>query len=79
MLVLIGHVHAEPLPEPKVGQCPSGYRESEGYSAPLNDRAPAAEDRQLPFRRDAERRLLHRRSTALTWPCRLEISTYIGD
>jgi len=42
MLVLIGHVRAEPLPQPKVGQCPSGYRESEGYFAPLNDRAPAA-------------------------------------
>jgi hypothetical protein len=28
--------------QPKVGQCPSGYRESEGYCAPLNDRAPAA-------------------------------------
>jgi len=42
MLVLIGHVRAEPLPQPKVGQCPSGYRESEGYCAPLNDRAPAA-------------------------------------
>jgi hypothetical protein len=42
MLVLIGHVRAEPLPQPKVGQCPSRYRESEGYCAPLNDRAPAA-------------------------------------
>jgi len=42
MLVLIGHVPAEPLPQPKVGQCPSEYRESEGYCVPLNDRAPAA-------------------------------------
>jgi hypothetical protein len=42
MLVLIGHVRAEPLPQSKVGKCPSGYRESEGYCAPLNDRAPAA-------------------------------------
>jgi hypothetical protein len=42
MLVLIGHVRAEPLPLPKVGQCPSGYRESGGYCAPMNDRAPVA-------------------------------------
>jgi hypothetical protein len=33
---------AEPLPQPKVGQCPSGYRESGGYCAPTSDRAPAA-------------------------------------
>jgi len=37
MLVLIGHVRAEPLPQPKLGQCPSGYRESEGSCAPLNE------------------------------------------
>src|SRR5215468_8095257 len=47
MLVLIGHVHAEPLPRPKLGECPSAYRESVGYCAPLNDRAPA------PCRRSA--------------------------
>jgi hypothetical protein len=28
MLVLIGHVRAEPLPQSKVGECPAGYRES---------------------------------------------------
>jgi len=33
---------AEPLPQPKVGQCPSGYRESDGYCAPMTDRAPVA-------------------------------------
>jgi hypothetical protein len=33
---------AEPLPLPKVGSCPSGYRESGGYCAPMSDRAPAA-------------------------------------
>ena len=32
----------QPLPQPKVGQCPSGYRESGGYCAPTSDRAPAA-------------------------------------
>jgi hypothetical protein len=42
MLALIGHVRAEPLPQPKVGQCPAGYRESGGYCAPTSDRAPAA-------------------------------------
>jgi hypothetical protein len=29
-------------PLPKVGSCPSGYRESGGYCAPMSDRAPAA-------------------------------------
>jgi hypothetical protein len=28
---------AQPLPQPKVGQCPSGYRESVGYCAPTSD------------------------------------------
>jgi hypothetical protein len=42
VIVLIGHVRAEPLPQPRVGQCPSGYRESGGYCAPMNDKAPAA-------------------------------------
>jgi hypothetical protein len=35
-------VSAQPLPQPKVGQCPSGYRESGGYCAPTSDRAPNA-------------------------------------
>jgi hypothetical protein len=30
------------LAQPKVGQCPSGYRESGGYCAPTSDRAPAS-------------------------------------
>jgi hypothetical protein len=42
MLVLVGHVRAEPLPVPKTGQCPAGYRESGGYCALTSDRAPAA-------------------------------------
>jgi hypothetical protein len=41
-LTLLGHVRAEPMPQPKVGRCPSGYRESGGYCAPTSDRAPAA-------------------------------------
>jgi hypothetical protein len=41
-LTLLGVVRAEPMPQPKVGQCPSGYRESGGYCAPTSDRAPAA-------------------------------------
>jgi hypothetical protein len=40
--VLIGHLRAEPIPLPKTGQCPSGYRESGGYCAPMNDKAPVA-------------------------------------
>jgi hypothetical protein len=34
--------HAAPLPQPKVGQCPSGYRESGGYCAPTSGRARLA-------------------------------------
>jgi hypothetical protein len=30
------------LPQPKVGQCSGGYRESGGYCLPMNDKAPAA-------------------------------------
>jgi hypothetical protein len=37
-----GAASAEPLPQPKVGQCPAGYRGSGGYCAPTSDRAPAA-------------------------------------
>jgi hypothetical protein len=33
---------AQPLPQPKVGSCPSGYRESGGYCAPTSERAPVA-------------------------------------
>jgi hypothetical protein len=33
---------AQPLPLPKVGQCPAGYRESGGYCAPMRRDAPAA-------------------------------------
>jgi hypothetical protein len=32
-------VAAEPMPQAKVGQCPSGYRDSAGYCAPI-DRSP---------------------------------------
>jgi hypothetical protein len=37
---------AEPLPLPKTGQCPSGYRESGGYCAPMTRDAPIAVPKQ---------------------------------
>jgi hypothetical protein len=40
--LLITAASAQPLPQPKTGQCPAGYRESGGYCAPTSDRAPAA-------------------------------------
>jgi hypothetical protein len=40
--VLSTVAQAQPLPVPKVGQCPSGYTDSGGYCAPTSDRAPAA-------------------------------------
>jgi hypothetical protein len=42
VLLMITNAVAQPLPQPKVGSCPSGYRESGGYCARMNDRAPAA-------------------------------------
>jgi hypothetical protein len=33
---------AEPLPQPKAGQCPAGYHESGGYCAPTSLRSPVA-------------------------------------
>lgn len=36
------HALAQPMPVPKQGQCPSGYRESGGYCAPMTDSAPNA-------------------------------------
>jgi hypothetical protein len=42
VLVMTGHVRAEPLPQPKVGACPSGYTESGGYCAPMRRDAPVA-------------------------------------
>jgi len=42
LLALIGHVRAQPLPQPKVGQCLSGYTESGGYCAPMRRGAPIA-------------------------------------
>lgn len=35
-------VMVEPLSVPKQGQCPSGYRESGGYCAPIRRDAPQA-------------------------------------
>jgi hypothetical protein len=40
VLEIAGPTRAEPLPVPKVGQCPAGYRGSGGYCAPTSDRAP---------------------------------------
>jgi hypothetical protein len=37
---------AQPTPQPKVGACPSGYRESGGYCAPTSERAPIAIPKQ---------------------------------
>jgi hypothetical protein len=42
LAVLAPAALAQPLPLPKTGQCPSGYRESGGYCAPTSDRAPVA-------------------------------------
>jgi hypothetical protein len=41
LLVSFVTAQGEPLPQPKIGQCPGGYRES-GYCTPMNDKDPAA-------------------------------------
>jgi hypothetical protein len=38
-IALILTAAAQPTPQPKVGACPSGYRESGGYCAPMSRRA----------------------------------------
>ena len=40
IVMLTTTASAQPLPQPKVGQCPAGYRKSGGYCAPTSDRAP---------------------------------------
>jgi hypothetical protein len=42
LLASIALAHAAPLPQKKVGSCPSGYAQSGGFCAPTSDRAPAA-------------------------------------
>jgi hypothetical protein len=65
-LASITAASAQPLPQLKVGQCPSGYHESGGYCAPTSDRAPAACQRSgMPVGMGAERRLLPGRKAAL--------------
>jgi hypothetical protein len=54
---------AQPTPQPKVGACPSGYRESGGYCTPTSDRAPVAVPKlpraAVPERMGERRALLH--------------------
>jgi hypothetical protein len=45
-VALITTASAEPMLLPKTGQCPSGYRDSGGYCAPMNDKAPVAVPKQ---------------------------------
>ena len=42
LLALITSAIAQPLPQPKVGQCPSGYMQSGNYCAPMNDKSKPA-------------------------------------
>jgi hypothetical protein len=42
MLAFAQAASAAPLPQPKVGQCPSGYHESGGFCAPTSNRSPDA-------------------------------------
>jgi hypothetical protein len=42
LLPILTLAQAQPLPLPKVGSCPSGYRDSGGYCAPMRRDAPQA-------------------------------------
>jgi hypothetical protein len=42
LTALVTETLAEPLPQPKVGTCPAGYRDSGGYCAPISLRSPVA-------------------------------------
>jgi hypothetical protein len=59
-IALILIAAAQPTPQPKIGACPSGYRESGGYCAPTSDRAPVAvpKGRSVSVELGAVRRLL---------------------
>jgi hypothetical protein len=41
-IALASPVLAQPLPVPKSGTCPAGYRESGGYCSPPSPRSPEA-------------------------------------
>jgi hypothetical protein len=41
-LLIVTEALAEPLPQPKVGTCPTGYRDNGGYCAPTSLRSPVA-------------------------------------
>src|SRR5262249_10095829 len=62
--------HAEPLPVPKTGQCPSGYRESGGYCAPMTERGHLSRSPSKGSARQTgcNRQLLPRHAQALRWP-----------
>jgi hypothetical protein len=42
LLASLAIAAAQPLPQPKVGSCPSGYMQSGGYCAPMRRDAPVA-------------------------------------
>jgi hypothetical protein len=46
LLASVALAHAAPLPQPKVGQCPSGYAQSGGFCNPMRSDAPAAIPKQ---------------------------------
>jgi hypothetical protein len=46
LLAFASTASAQPLPQPKVGQCPSGYAQSGGFCAPMRSDAPAAIPKQ---------------------------------
>ena len=42
LLLLAATATAQPLPQPKIGTCPSGYHESGGYCTPMRHDTAAA-------------------------------------
>jgi hypothetical protein len=42
LLTFLPSAAAQPLPQPKSGQCPAGYSQSGGFCAPMRRDAPAA-------------------------------------
>lgn len=48
IIFLTGIAHAEPLPVPKHGTCPSGYRESGGYWPDASAAIPKQPGKQCP-------------------------------
>jgi hypothetical protein len=60
MMRLTTATYTEPLPQPEVGACPAGYRESVGFRPAGERRRRCPSARSVSLELDAERGILRR-------------------